>query len=160
VELKLPPGVVSRGDLARLIRELNQFSDYLVGAKYRREEAAAEAKHVSALLAQLASINQLNLLDDSHLKTLQTRLDELNKSAPNLHVSFSAEPSVKAVERVLLWLRANVHPQTLLQVGLQPNIAAGCMLRTSNKVFDMSLRQTLKQQEPYLLKLLQAANRE
>jgi F0F1-type ATP synthase delta subunit len=28
----------------------------------------------------------------------------------------------------------------LVQIGLQPNLGAGCVVRTTNKYFDMSLR--------------------
>jgi F0F1-type ATP synthase delta subunit len=63
----------------------------------------------------------------------------------------------KALEKILLWLRQNVHPQVLLQVGLQPAIAAGCVLRTTNKIFDMSLKAHLSQQTDYLKQLISGA---
>ena len=40
----------------------------------------------------------------------------------------------------MAWFRAEAHPYVLLKVGLQPNIAAGCVIRTSNKYFDLSFR--------------------
>jgi hypothetical protein len=43
------------------------------------------------------------------------------------------------------------------QVGLQPTIAAGCVVRTSNKVFDMSLKEHLTEQEQYLMQLIDVA---
>jgi F0F1-type ATP synthase delta subunit len=74
-----------------------------------------------------------------------------------LHISFAAEPSTQALEKILVWFRANIHPQALLQVGLQPTIAAGCVLRTPNKVFDMSLRNHLIEQQKYLMQLIDVA---
>jgi F0F1-type ATP synthase delta subunit len=43
----------------------------------------------------------------------------------------------------------------MLQIGLQPAIAAGCMLRTTNKVFDMSLRTHLMKQSDYLARMIE-----
>ena len=74
-----------------------------------------------------------------------------------MHISFAAEPSVKALETILVWLRDNIHPKVLLQVGLQPAVAAGCVLRTPNKVFDMSLRAYLDRQGDYLVQLIRGA---
>jgi F0F1-type ATP synthase delta subunit len=86
-------------------------------------------------------------------------LNEVLGHAPLLHISFASEPSTKALEAILVWMRANIHPQTLLQVGLQPNIAAGCVLRTPSKVFDLSMRSYLQKQESYLVELIAGAAR-
>jgi F0F1-type ATP synthase delta subunit len=103
----------------------------------------------------LAEDNQLNLLEEAARKQLKSQLDDLMKRAPQLHISFATDPQPKVVEEILNWLRSNVHPETLLIIGLQPSIAAGCMLRTPNKIFDMSLRQHLENQESFLKKLIQ-----
>jgi F0F1-type ATP synthase delta subunit len=72
-------------------------------------------------------------------------------------MSFASEASPKALDKIVAWLRSNIHPQTLLQVGLQPTIAAGCIVRTTNRVFDLSLRTHLREQEPYLTQLIATA---
>jgi F0F1-type ATP synthase delta subunit len=79
------------------------------------------------------------------------------ENAPSFHVSFAVEPSPRALEKILVWLRENIHPQVLVQVGLQPAIAAGCVMRAANKVFDMSLRSNLKEQSGYLTQLVRGA---
>ena len=56
-------------------------------------------------------------------------------------MSFSADPSVTFLTKLMTWLRQEIHPQVLLTVGLQPTIGAGCILRTTNRYFDFSLRQ-------------------
>src|SRR4029078_5958100 len=97
------------------------------------------------------------LLDDTARQKLADALQLLYERAPTLHVSFATEPSPKALERLVVWIRTNIHPQALVQVGLQPSIAAGCFLRTDNKTFDMSLRASMKKSEPILLKLISGA---
>jgi F0F1-type ATP synthase delta subunit len=108
----------------------------------------------------VAELNNYNLLDSARRKELAGKLDQVIGKAPLIHISFAAEPSPKALERILIWFRQNVHSQTLLQVGLQPTIAAGCVVRTANKVFDLSMREHLKNQEPFLVQLINGAGRE
>jgi F0F1-type ATP synthase delta subunit len=150
----LPPSLVGPGDVSRLLREMTSLGDSLVTAEYRQEDDATRLKYSTPILSELASGNDYNLLDNTHRQLLGQQLENLSKNAPVIHISFVAEPSPKAVESIVVWVRANIHPYALLQVGLQPNIAAGAVVRTPNKIFDMSLRETIKQQQPYLLKLL------
>jgi hypothetical protein len=157
VELKLPISVVSQIDVARLLREINAINDFFAGAAARQAGTSMQLPRLSKSLDNLATENSLNLLDDHSRKILSEELSKILGKAPLLHISFAAEPSAKALERILVWFRQNIHPQALLQVGLQPTIAAGCVLRTPNKLFDMSLRVYLKSQEPYLVKLIKAA---
>lgn len=112
---------------------------------------------ISRLLSTLAKDNQLNLLEEEQRTNLQTALNKVYDSAPSMHISFAVEPSPRALEKILAWMRQNIHPQILLQVGLQPAIAAGCVLRGTNKVFDMSLRSNLTKQTEYLTQLVRGA---
>lgn len=155
--LKLPIAVISEIDVARLLRELNGLNDFFVSARIRTAGTAMQAPKLSRLMDQLAKDNGINLLEEADRAKLLDGLKRVQAQAPKLHISFAADPSPKAMERIITWLRSNIHPQTLVQVGLQPSIAAGCIVRTPNKVFDMSLRSSLKKQEPYLVKLIVGA---
>jgi len=155
--LKLPDSLISSADVTRLTRELNGLNDFFAGAKTRAAGTAMQLPKISRLLDELARGNKINLLKDDEREALRQNLDRVYKNAPNLHISFAVEPAPKALEKILVWLRQNVHPQALLQVGLQPAIAAGCMLRTTNKVFDMSLRANLQKQSGYLIQLVKGA---
>jgi F0F1-type ATP synthase delta subunit len=155
VELNLPIAVVSKVDVARVMRELNALNDYMVQVQVREPGQPTLLPRLSRLLEEVGQLNKYNLLIDEQRKELYSKLNVIIGKGPLLHVSFAAEPSGLAVQKVLQWLRANIHPQVLLQVGLQPNIAAGCVVRTPNLVFDLSLRNHLKQQEPYLVELIE-----
>jgi F0F1-type ATP synthase delta subunit len=155
--LKLPAIVISQSDISRLLRELNGLDDFFVGANARVSGTKMQLPKISRQMDQLARDNHVNLLDDKERQNLNAALKVIENKAPKMHISFAVEPSPKALEKILVWLRQNVDPQVLLQVGLQPSIAAGCMLRTTNKIFDMSLRSNLKKQTPYLTQLIQGA---
>lgn len=159
MELKLPARIVSQIDVARVLRELNALADFFVGAAARKSGTPIQPPTLTRVLSQLAQENHFNLLEESNRKELARMLNEVLGNAPLLHISFASEPPTKALETILVWMRNNIHPQALLQVGLQPNIAAGCVLRTPNKVFDLSMRSYLQKQESYLVELIAGAAR-
>lgn len=152
--LSLPNAVVGEIDIARLRRELNNLNDFFVSSRNRTAGTAMQTPKLSRLLDQLAQDNHLNLLDETARAKLLNGLNQIHEQAPRLQISFAAEPAPKAFEQILIWLRQNIHPYTLVQIGLQPAIAAGCIVRTPNRVFDMSLRSNFRKQEPFLAKLI------
>jgi F0F1-type ATP synthase delta subunit len=155
--LKLPTAVVGQTDINRVLRELGALDDFFLSASARSAGTAITPPRVTYMLQQLARENQSNLMEADHRETLKQRLAGALKTAPVLHISFATEPSPRITDSILSWLRSNVHPYALLVIGLQPTIAAGCVLRTSNKIFDMSLRSHLHKQEDYLVRLIQGA---
>ena len=58
------------------------------------------------------------------------------------------------VAKIVAWLRTEIHPLILLEIGLQPTIAAGCVIRTTNKYFDYSIGRHLKRNRGQLVSLL------
>lgn len=156
--LKLPASLIGLSDVARLTRELNSLNDYFAGTKTRPAgTASTQMPKISRLLEVIAKENNINLLDEKARENLQKDLQQIYDKAPSMHISFAVEPSQKALESILGWIRQNIHPQAMVNVGLQPGIAAGCMLRTTNKVFDMSLRSNLQKQSVYLTQLVRGA---
>lgn len=153
----LPIEIVSDSDLNRLVRELKSLDDYFLNAAARKGGTVIQPPRVTRMLNSIANGLQYNLLEESKRQKLVDELKTIRTNAPLMHISFATEPSPKALERILVWLRSNIHPYTLLQVGLQPTIAAGCVLRTPNKVFDMSLRSYLDTQKGYLVELVKGA---
>jgi F0F1-type ATP synthase delta subunit len=157
MDFKLPLEMVSQADVARALRELNALNDFFIQSKIREPGSHMQLPKTSKLIEQIAAGNQLNMLEESNRVKLASNLDQILGKAPTIHVSFASEPTPRVVEKILVWFRSNIHPQALLQVGLQPNIAAGCVVRTHNKVFDMSLKEHLSQQQKYLIQLIDAA---
>lgn len=156
-QVKLSNLVISPADLARLRREVISLSDFFVNAQGRQTGTAIQPPKLTRALNQLAQENQINLLEAADRDKLEKALGDLHESAPTLHISFASEPSPKALEKLITWIRSNISPNALIQVGLQPSIAAGAFLRTPNKMFDMSLRASLKKSEPMLVKLIAGA---
>lgn len=158
-ELSLPVLVFGVAELRRLSRELDQLEDYLKQHKIRQAGKQASLPRLSRMLDNLATENQMNLLHDADRHALSVYLKEVEKSAPVLHFSFASDPSSAFMAKLVTWLRRNIHPQTLVTLGLQPSISAGCIVRTANKSFDFSLRRQIGEKYKYLIDAIaQSAN--
>lgn len=151
--LSLPVSVVGPTDVVRLIRELETLDEAFLQMSLRKE-GAPETKlpKTSKLMDQMVHVNKLNLLSKEERAGLKLYLQDVQKKAPVMHISFSADPSPGFLDKMMAWLRREIHPSVLLTIGLQPNIGAGCIVRTTNKQFDFSLRQDFAGKRELLLK--------
>jgi F0F1-type ATP synthase delta subunit len=149
----LPTLILGPADVNRTLVEMQQLDDYLLQT-YKKVPDEIKLPKTSRTLEALAEVNDADLLALEDRQRLQAFLVSLQQHAPVLHISFAAEPSAAFTSRIVGWLRANVSKYVLLQVGLQPSIAAGCVLRGTNKVFDMSLRRYLQDQKPLMAQLM------
>lgn len=150
----LPSSVSTRIDVAHLGREVEAVEDFLAQATLRKAGTAVVLPRTSRLLEELVAANGLNLLQSTDRANLAKFLSELQTHAPVMHFSFAAEPTAVFLQRLVEWLRTEIHPLVLIDVGLQPTLAAGCILRTNSKYFDLSLRQFLRKQQPKLIELM------
>jgi F0F1-type ATP synthase delta subunit len=157
-KLALPSSVVGPVDLGRLLRELDTLDNTLMQLRLQKE-AKPKLPATSRLLDQTIELNKLNLLEPADFKELQRFLVTTKAQAPVLHISFGADPSPLFTQKLVLWLRQEINPLVLLTVGLQPSIGAGCMVRTTNKYFDFSLRERFAKQRQLLVSQLQEVTR-
>ena len=158
-EFTLPTLVFGMVEVRRLQHELDRLDEYLRQMALRKD-TKFEMPRVSRMLDALASENHCDLLKGTERALLIAFLKHVTASSPTIHISFAADPSAAFTAKIVGWLRANVHPLVLLQIGLQPTIAAGCVVRTNNKVFDLSLRQRFSDQHSLLTTALrQGASR-
>lgn len=154
--LQLPVSVVSRVDVGRLLREVESIDSFLKQSAIREPGSPVKMPKTSRLFDEVVQVNNVNVLHEDERLKLHTFLNDVKTHAPMLHMSFSADPTPSFTQRLVTWLRAEVHPVVLLQVGLQPNIGAGCVVRTTNKYFDFSLRSRFKEKGDVLAQLMKA----
>ncbi len=154
--LQMPVRLVTTVDMARTLRELKKLDDWLHQAELRTPGQPVKPPKTSASLEEIASLNKVSLLEATHREQLINVLSALNDHAPRIHMAFATEPSPKFLEELIVWLRANISPIILVEVGLQPNLAAGCTVRTRNRLFDMSLRNRFVDSRPKLVESIKA----
>ena len=150
----LPISVITVIDLARVGRELTNVDEFMLQATLRTPGTPMNLPRLSKLLDDTASVNKLNLLEEKDRKALLNALSYVKEHAPRLHISFSAEPNAQFETKIAEYIRKNIHPLALIQVGIQPTIAAGCIFRTPNHQFDLSLRHKLKDSRTILADLI------
>jgi hypothetical protein len=151
--LQLPAQVVGPIDLSRLTREVDAIKDLLTESAIRSPGSTAKLTRTSRLLDEFAAVNKLNLLKSEDCDQALTFLTLLKTRAPVLHISFASDPSANFTIKLVTWLRANIHPGILLRIGLEPSIAAGCIVRSSNRQFDFSLRKHFTDNNQMLIKM-------
>lgn len=159
-QLNLPTLIFGMVEVRRLQRELEAVDAYFEQSKLRPTEQQGPGLKISRLLDTLAHENNINLQHAAQRSILATFLKQVLESAPVVHVSFAADPSAAFTAKIVEWLRRNVHPLALLQLGLQPSIAAGCIVRTPNHVFDFSLRHRFTAQRHALTQTIEGATSE
>ena len=153
--LRLPLGIMTKPDLHRLIREVEALDNYIHQNSIRGKKSAALPR-LTASLESLLRDNKTDVMDDKARAELRRVLAELLATAPVVHMSFAIEPSSFMTQKIVSWFRSEVHPALMLHTGVQPTIAAGCVLRTSNKFFDFSLRQHLKATQGLLMESIRS----
>lgn len=149
--------ITSPSDLKRARRELETVDDFLHQAGLRTGGKVVKMPQTSRVLDELVSQTNANLLKASDRAQLMKYLNDLNEKAPVLHMSFASEPSAAFLNKLTVWLRGNIHPQIMVSVGLQPSIAAGCVVRTANKQYDFSLTKAFEAQRGILVDDLKQA---
>jgi F0F1-type ATP synthase delta subunit len=135
----LPVVVFGTIELHRIQRELEALEDYFAQSQIRAAGKQVPLPQLSRLLYGMAADNDLNLLIQEQRTKLAALLKEIADSAPVVHISFAADPSSNFTAKIVEWFRKNIHPYCMVQLGLQPAIAAGCVLRTPNHILDFSL---------------------
>lgn len=153
--VRLPLELIGRPEVMQVMREIEALGDVYnqrVVQSRLNTTTIASSLQVSSALQQLGTVNDIELNDQQARESLLGELRAIFDAAPSFHVSFAVEPPKKQLQRVVEWLRQSIHPQVLINTSIIPSITAGCILRTPNKVFDLSLRKSFETASPELLK--------
>lgn len=151
----LTPSVVTSLDIGRAIREAEKLDDFLYQSKIRSPGSQQPMPKVTRMLEGLAEANGLSLLNATHRKHLIGNLEKIKTSGKKIHISFAVEPAPAVMQKIVIWLRENIAADLIINVGVQPTISVGCVVRTTNKVFDMSLRHRFADSKKMLAEIVE-----
>lgn len=154
--LELPVLIFGPVEIHRLLRELEALEEFMVQANIREKGKQPLLPKTSRLLEGLAGNNNFNLLVPADRIKLAKFLKIIEAKAPVVHISLASDPSSAFTAKLVAWFRTNIHPYALVQLGLQPSIAAGCVVRTNSKSFDFSLRNRFYEQRSLLLRSIES----
>ena len=149
----LPPSVVSKVDVSRLASELEKIDSAMSAAVVRAKAGASDPGELGLTqrLTDFIELNKLNLTAARERSDLLTQLRLLKDKVPVVHLTFAVPADSESLQKLAAWLRASVHPQAVIAVGLQPALVAGVYVRTPNHVHDLSVRGLLAAQHDNLV---------
>lgn len=153
----LPPSVVSKADVAYLVLEAERIDRELTAQTVRSKVGAAaeERLTMSQQLADFLAQNQLTVAAGQWGELIK-QLRTVKEAVPVFHMTFAVPADRDSLQQLVQWLRTSVHPQAVLEVGLQPALVAGVSIRTPNRVHDFSMRSVLRKNHGLLVKELGA----
>jgi len=155
VALKLPLFVTSKKDILKLRREAEKLSESLLQQRVAADKSKAKRDlyEPSENLRQFMELNKIKS-DEAALSQLDKTLREVYEKSPQVRLSFASEPDQESLQKLTSWFRTNTHPMLFVQVGIQPMITGGCVLRTPRMRYDFSLRSALLRNSPKLRKAI------
>ena len=157
-EFVLPTNIVSKTDVSRLVKEFERIDNALTTAAVRQKAGGGETER-PAMSEQLASFldkNAVNLENTTERTSFVKQLRLLKDKAPIVHMTFAVVADAESLQQLALWYRESIHPQTVIDVHIQPALVAGVYLRTPNHIHDLSLRAKLHGQHDALVQELGA----
>ena len=144
-DLVLPSSLATRSDLQRVIAEIERIDNSLNSAQIHEQigHPADDSLTTSKQLADLLQINDIDIKNGEDRSRLLHDARHLKNTAPVIHVTFATSADNDELTKIIDWVRQSVHPMAVLAVGLQPSLIGGVYIRTTNKVFDFSIRSQM-----------------
>lgn len=154
----LPRSIISKLDLSHMVSEVEQIDNDLTTVAVRQKAGVnSDFRPVpSDQLGDFLAVNNLEIGDGQQRSRLITELKRLKDQAPIVHMTFATAADRESLSELADWIRKSVHPQTLIVVGLQPDLVGGVYVRTPNHVHDLSVRAQLAGHRDILIKEVEA----
>jgi F0F1-type ATP synthase delta subunit len=153
--MKLSSVILGIAEVNQALKELDLLDNQISQRTMGYFKAPTEL-FVGRLLDSLVTINNLDLKLSRIRVELKSFLEDIKAHAPIIHISFAQDVMGNELEPIINWMRTELSPTALLQVGLQPEIIGGCTLRTVNHYYDLSLKQHFDEARTVLLSKIKA----
>ena len=150
--INLTDTIVTPIELGKTQRELFALDEFLTQSGVK--SARTSMPLPSPMLQSLITSSKLEMLKSDERTQLVNQLKFVRRTAPVVHITFASTPSKRALRALVKWFRENIHPNALIEPGVQAGIAGGCLVRTSTKTFDFSIQKILSETKPNLIKAL------
>lgn len=143
--LILPASVATKRDVANVLRELEHIDAVLTESEARQKVAAQTTADplFSDQLIEFLHVNNVSLSGSPARQQLLQQVRHFKDTMPLIHLTFATEADSESLQQLVTWMRASLHPQTVLTVGLQPDLIGGVHIRTTNHMYDCSVRARL-----------------
>lgn len=154
----VPASIATMHDIGKLQRELAALQQYFSSAAKRPSGSPMALPATTSQLENIARQNDCNLLHEADRDKLARVLVTIRQQAKPVDISFAGIPSAMFLQKIVTWFRTNVHKDIVLNVGHDPSIASGCVVRTAHKTYDLSLGHKLLDNRQVLIDLIHSSN--
>ena len=151
---RVPASIVTMHDIGKLQRELSAIQTFFTNAAMRKSGGSLGLPGTTTQLDNIAKQYDCNLLQSEDRVSLEKELLNIRHFARPVDISFAGIPSPLFLQKIVTWFRSNIDEDIVLNVGHEPSIAAGCIIRTPHKTYDLSVSHKLSQQRQTLLDLI------
>lgn len=144
MERNLPNSIYTKGQLLSVLHEIEKYIDALVQVDVVHK-TTQKMGHLPSMSVHLQGLLAENSLEATthNMESLRDFLVELQDSSPIVRFSFASEPPTDILHKIVSWLRKETGLFVLIKIGIQPTVAAGCVMYTPNHRYDFSLRAHL-----------------
>jgi ATP synthase delta (OSCP) subunit len=143
---KLPVTVYTLDQMQLGAVELHAYANRLHQQAATRHADAGQHKPVSLSIESQALLDELppkKQTDPEAIDALATELEEMVAHGPRVSLTLAGLASHHLREELVGWLRTNLKANLLVDFHVNPDIAGGLMVRTTNHVYDFSFRRHL-----------------
>jgi hypothetical protein len=152
--LKLPDTVYSPDQLQYCSQELHELSERILAEK-RGAKARSDLTLAQSTLDLIATLPASKHSEPTALDNLADRLGELLQKAPVVHVTLPAPAGRAMRQEFVSWFRQHCAADALLVFQVNPDIAGGMVVRTTNEVHDFSFRHLLMANPQHFVEVLE-----
>lgn len=160
-EFVLPPSIISRADLSRIVREAEKVDNYMTTISVHEKSGLSDEGVplvLSEQLTDIMSINNLEFGNSQQRIKLVNWLRKIKDTVPVIHMTFSTTVDQDILRELVGWIRQSVHKHAVISIGLQPSLIGGVYIRTTNQVHDLSVRAQLANSRHLISELVEEIN--
>lgn len=147
---KLPNSLYSADQVLAVAEELHQYGRTLKPSARSRKESELSPE-AAAMLETLPKADRDQVAE---IEALREALEQLASTAPAVTLVVAAPPSQALKQELTGWLRTNVRPKLLVNFHVDPEIAGGVVIRSTNHIYDCSFRTGLMSHQQDFTKVL------
>lgn len=160
-KLLLPTSIIRKRDVSSLVSEAERIDNAMTTNEVHQKIKTGISPEIimSNQMIDFLQINKIEFGDSKQRDNLISSLRIVKDKLPIVHATFASNVEGEVLEQLVSWLRDSVHPFTVISVGVQPSLIGGVYLRTSNRVYDFSIKAQLAGCRDTIVKDLEAMSR-
>lgn len=137
MSFNLPDAITTQRQLRQVIEELKNLNP-TADKQTAYDQLSYEAQ-------ALVGANQSQWEDSSDIAAFTQKLEQAYQNTPVFDVILPTYPHDTFLSELSGWFRREIHPNSLLDIKVRRSIGGGMVLRSKNRLFDLSLRPQILQ---------------